>query len=589
MHRLARYIPALAWGRQYDRGMLADDLLAAVIVTIMLIPQSLAYALLAGLPPQVGLYASILPLVGYAIFGTSRTLAVGPVAVVSLMTAAAVGQIATPGSPDYLTAAIALALLSGLFLMVMGLARLGFLANLLSHPVISGFITASGILIASSQLKHVLGVPADGHTLVEIAASLVDHAAAANGPTMIVGGLTVAFLFAVRTGLKPLLRRLGLGARLADVLTKAGPVVAVIVSTAAVGGLGLAAQGVGIVGDIPPGLPPLMLPPVDAELWVALVPAAVLISVIGFVESVSVAQSLAARRRQRIDPDQELVGLGAANVAAAVSGGFPVSGGFARSVVNFDAGAATPLAGVFTAAGIALTALFLTHLFFDLPKAVLAATIIVAVLSLVDVGALRRTWSYSKADFAAMAATIIVVLTVGVEAGVVTGVALSLALYLWRTSRPHMAIVGQVPGTEHFRNVLRHAVVTSPKLLTVRVDESLYFANARFLEDHMLGFVAERPELEHVILMCPAVNLIDSSALESLEAIIDRLKMAGVTFHLSEVKGPVMDRLKRSDFFQHFEGRVFLSQYDAVRALDPDAAARALSAAAAPAEPSATS
>ena len=590
MHRLARYIPALAWGRQYDRATLADDLLAAVIVTIMLIPQSLAYALLAGLPPQVGLYASILPLVGYAIFGTSRTLAVGPVAVVSLMTAAAVGQIATPGSPDYLTAAIALALLSGLFLMVMGLARLGFLANLLSHPVISGFITASGILIAASQLKHILGVPADGHTLVEIAGSLVDQAAAANGPTMIVGGLTVAFLFAVRTGLKPLLQRLGVGARLADMLSKAGPVAAVIVSTAAVGALGLAAQGVGIVGAIPPGLPPLTLPPLDAELWGALVPAAVLISVIGFVESVSVAQSLAARKRQRIDPDQELVGLGAANVAAAVSGGFPVSGGFSRSVVNFDAGAATPLAGVFTAAGIALTALFLTHLFFDLPKAVLAATIIVAVLSLVDLRALRRTWTYSKADFAAMAATIVVVLAVGVEAGVVTGVALSLALYLWRTSRPHMAIVGQVPGTEHFRNVLRHAVVTSPKLLTVRVDESLYFANARFLEDHMLGFVAERPELEHVILMCPAVNLIDSSALESLEAIIDRLKVAGVTFHLSEVKGPVMDRLKRSDFFQHFEGRVFLSQFEAVRALDPDAAARALSAgAAAPTEPSAAS
>ena len=590
MHRLARYIPALAWGRQYDRATLADDLLAAVIVTIMLIPQSLAYALLAGLPPQVGLYASILPLVGYAIFGTSRTLAVGPVAVVSLMTAAAVGQIATPGSPDYLTAAIALALLSGLFLMVMGLARLGFLANLLSHPVISGFITASGILIAASQLKHILGVPADGHTLVEIAGALVDQAAAANGPTMIVGGLTVAFLFAVRTGLKPLLQRLGVGARLADMLTKAGPVAAVIVSTAAVGGLGLADQGVGIVGAIPPGLPPLTLPPLDAELWVALLPAAVLISVIGFVESVSVAQSLAARKRQRIDPDQELVGLGAANVAAAVSGGFPVSGGFSRSVVNFDAGAATPLAGVFTAAGIALTALFLTHLFFDLPKAVLAATIIVAVLSLVDLRALRRTWTYSKADFAAMAATIVVVLAVGVEAGVVTGVALSLALYLWRTSRPHMAIVGQVPGTEHFRNVLRHAVVTSPKLLTVRVDESLYFANARFLEDHMLGFVAERPELEHVVLMCPAVNLIDSSALESLEAIIDRLKVAGVTFHLSEVKGPVMDRLKRSDFFQHFEGSVFLSQYEAVRALDPDAAARAMSAgAAAPAEPSAAS
>lgn len=576
MNRLTRYFPVLDWGRRYDRATCSSDLLAAVIVTIMLIPQSLAYALLAGLPPEVGLYASILPLVGYALFGTSRALAVGPVAVVSLMTAAAVSEVAAPGSPEYLTAAIALAFLSGVFLVIIGVARLGFLASLLSHPVISGFITASGVLIATSQLKHVLGVPAGGHNLTEIVRSLVEHAGAINVPTMVIGVLSVAFLFWVRSRLKPLLRRLGLGPMLSDVLTKAGPVAAVLVSTAAVSLLGLAADGVSIVGDIPQGLPPLVVPPLDADLWLDLLPAALLISVIGFVESVSVAQTLAAKRRQRIDPDQELVGLGAANLAAAISGGFPVTGGFSRSVVNFDAGAATPMAGVFTAVGIALTTLFLTPLFFDLPKAVLAATIIVAVLALVDLASIKRAWRYSKSDFAAMAVTIIVVLGVGVEAGVVTGVGLSLLLFLWRTSRPHLAVVGQVPGSEHFRNVLRHEVVTSPRVLTVRVDESLYFANARYLEDHIFDFVAERPELQHVVLMCPAVNLIDSSALESLETIIDRLKDAGITVHLSEVKGPVMDRLKRSDFFEHFEGQVFLSQYDAFRTLDPDAASQAL-------------
>ncbi|MBK8908900.1 MAG: sulfate permease [Rhodospirillales bacterium] len=571
-----RYLPALNWGRGYTAAMLSSDLMAAVIVTIMLIPQSLAYALLAGLPPQVGLYASILPLLGYAIFGSSRVLAVGPVAVVSLMTAAAVSRVATPGSPEYLTAAIALALLSGLFLLAMGVLRLGFLANLLSHPVISGFITASGVLIAASQLKHILGVSASGHTLPEIVSALLAEVDSADLATLVIGVLSLAFLFWVRSGLKPLMLRFGAGPRLATVLTRAGPVAAVAVSTVAVAALGPVTAGVDVVGAIPPGLPPLAVPPLDAELWLDLLPAAVLISVIGFVESVSVAQTLAARRRQRIDPDQELLGLGAANVAAALSGGYPVTGGFARSVVNFDAGAETPLAGVLTAAGIGLTALFLTPLFHYLPTAVLAATIIVAVLALVDVAAIRRTWGYSKSDFAAMAVTIIVVSTVGVEAGVVAGVLSSLLLFLWRTSRPHMAIVGQVPGSEHFRNVLRHAVVTSAKVMTVRVDESLYFANARYLEDHILDFVADRPDLRHVILMCPAVNFIDSSALDSLEAINDRLHAAGVAFHLSEVKGPVMDRLRRCDFFERFTGKVFLSQYDAFRSLDPEAAARAL-------------
>lgn len=572
---LARLVPALTWGRAYDRRQLGSDALAAVIVTVMLIPQSLAYAMLAGLPPYVGLYASILPLVAYALFGSSRVLAVGPVAVVSLLTAAAIGKVAAPGTAEYLAAAVVLALLSGLFLVAMGLARLGFLANLLSHPVISGFISASGVLIAVSQLKHVLGVPAQGETLPEIAAALAGHVDETNGPTLIIGLATIAFLFFVRSRLKPLLAALGLAPRAADVLVKAGPVAAIAVSILAVGGLGLAEAGVRIVGEIPRGLPPLELPAFDAGLWLELAPAAALLSIIGFVESVSVAQTLAARRRQRIEPDQELLGLGAANLASAFSGGYPVTGGFARSVVNADAGAETPMAGVFAALGIALTTLFLTPLFHDLPQAVLAATIIVAVLSLVDLGAIRRTWTYCKGDFAAMALTIALVLGVGVEAGIVAGVILSLLLFLWRTSRPHMAVVGQVPETEHYRNIDRHEVVVSESVLSVRVDESLYFANARYLEDRIYALVAERPALEHVVLVCPAVNFIDASALESLEMIADRLRAMGVTFHLSEVKGPVTDRLARSDFSAHFTGRVFLSQHQAMAALDPETTRRA--------------
>lgn len=567
MARLSRYFPILDWGRRYNRGTAASDLLAAVIVTIMLIPQSLAYAMLAGLPPQVGLYASIAPLLAYAVFGTSRTLAVGPVAVVSLMTAAAASGVAPAGTPEYLGAAVTLAFLSGLLLLAIGIFRLGFLANFLSHPVISGFITASGLLIAASQLKHLLGIPANGDTLFEILRSLSTSIGGVNGPTVAIGASALAFLVWSRRGLAPSLQALGIRPRAAGMLAKAGPVVVVAGSTLAVWALDLGRRGVATVGDIPRGLPALTLPAFDASSWLALALPALLLSIVGFVESVSVAQTLAAKRRQRIDPDQELVALGASNLGSALSGGFPVTGGFARSVVSLDAGAETPAAGAYTAIGVAVAALLLTPLIRDLPNAILAATIVVAVLSLVDLGALGRTWRYSRADFAAMAVTILVTLTLGVEAGIVAGVSLSLALYLYRGSRPHVAIVGQVPGTEHFRNVLRHQVETVPGILTLRIDESLFFANARYLEDTVSDLIAKDRSIQHFVLMCSAVNEVDASALESLEAINARLKDAGVAFHLSEVKGPVMDRLARSSFLQALTGEVYLSQHDAIRSL----------------------
>ena len=563
MQKLKSLFPILDWGSQYSQSHAVNDLFAAFIVTVMLVPQSLAYAMLAGLPPVIGLYASILPLIAYALLGTGRTLAVGPVAVVSLMTAAAAAPLAPAGSVAYVTIAITLAFLSGLVLLAMSLFRLGFLANFLSHPVISGFISASGVLIAASQLKHILGIRADGDTLPRILLEIFRGLGEVNLSTLAIGLSTTIFLFWSRRSLKILLQNFGFNRRLIDLLVKAAPLAAIILSILSVVVFQLDQAGVRIVGEIPAGLPPFALPAFKVSLWLELLPAAILISLVGFVESVSVAQTLAAKRRQRIDANQELVALGAANIASALSGGYPVTGGFARSIVNFDAGATTPLAGAATAIGILGATMFLTPLFRYLPQAVLAATIIVAVLSLVDLEAIRRNWRYSKADFAATAATILLVLLVGVEAGIIAGVSLSLLLYLWRTSQPHVAIVGQVPGTEHFRNVERHKVITSPELLSIRIDESLYFANARFLEDRILAEVAVRPQLKNVILMCSAINLIDSSALESLEAIAERLNSAGVGFHLSEVKGPVMDGLKRSDFFQHFRGRVFLSQNEA--------------------------
>ena len=531
----------------------------------MLIPQSLAYALLAGLPPQVGLYASILPLLAYAIFGSSRTLAVGPVAVISLMTAAAAGKMATQGSPEYLVVAILLALISGIMLLLMGLFKMGFIANFLSHPVISGFITASGILIAVSQLKHILGIKTQGHNLIELGRSLIEKIPETNIPTLIIGITSTLFLFWVRKNLKPRLKKIGFNEKLANIATRIGPVIAVVISILAVILFDLANKGVKIVGDIPQGLPPIAMPEFDMGLWISLLGSSLIIAIIGFVESVSMAQTLAARRRQRIDPDQELVALGASNIASAISGGYSVTGGFARSAVNFDAGAETPAAGGLTAIGIALATLFLTPLLFSLPIATLAATIIVAVLSLVNIAEIKQAWSYSKTDFAALLATMLLTLLVGVEVGVMAGVAISIALFLYRSSRPHYAIVGQVRDTEHFRNVERHDVITSPRVITLRIDESLYFANARYLEDTIYEKALQSSAVEHVILMCSAINDIDLSALESLEAINIRLKSAKITFHLSEVKGPVMDKLKRSHLLHDLTGEVFTTQHRAIQ------------------------
>ena len=562
--------PMIEWARGYDRTTLSSDLTAAIIVTVMLIPQSLAYAALAGLPPQVGLYASIAPLLLYAVFGSSRVLAVGPVAVVSLMTATAIGDLARTGTEAYWTMAITLAFMSGLMLLLMGVLRLGFLANFLSHPVISGFITASALLIAAGQIKVILGLSVEGHHFMELAMGLLQQASQVHPLSAAIGLVTISALIWARRGAKPLLQRLGLGPKLSDGLAKAAPVVSIAVMAFLTWVNQWQDQGVRIVGAVPQGLPPFTLPSLDWSIWQQLALPALLISVVGFVESVSVGQTLAAKRRQRIMPNRELVALGASNLGAGVTGGFPVTGGFARSVVNFDAGAQTPAAGVFTAMGILLVTLLLTPALFYVPQAVLSATIVVAVLSLVDLRTLRSTWAYSRTDFSAVVFTIITTLAVGVEVGLMGGVLLSLLLHLYKTSRPHIAEVGLVPGTEYFRNVLRHQVHTSPHLTSLRVDESLYFANARILEDKVNAVVAERPLLKHLVLQCSAINNIDASALESLEAIDQRLREAGIKFHLCEIKGPVMDRLQRTGFLNHLSGEVYLTHYQAVAALAPD-------------------
>lgn len=564
---LKKYLPILDWLPEYRLSTFQQDLLAAVIVTVMLIPQSLAYAMLAGLPPEVGLYASIAPLMLYALFGTSRTLSVGPVAVIALMTAVAAGGIASEGTSEYLTIVILLAFMSGAMLTLMGLLRLGFLANFLSHPVISGFITASAIIIAVSQFKHLLGISASGHNLPELIFSVLNSIGNTHLITVAIGGSSLIFLYLSRRWLGVLLQKLGCSAGLSGTVSRMAPILAVILSTWISVHFSLSDHGLAIVGDIPAGLPAFTLPSTDITLWKQLWVGALLISMVGFVESVSVGQTLAAKRRERINPNQELVGLGVANISAALSAGMPVSGGFSRSVVNFDAGARTPAAGAFTALGILIVIIAFTPLLKALPIATLAATIIIAVLSLIDWSAIQHTWRYSTSDFLAMFVTILITLLFGVEVGILAGVAVSLAFHLYRTSQPHSAIVGRMSGTEHFRNVDRYDVETQPHILMLRVDESLYFPNARYLEDKILELTSADKAIRHLVLSCQAVNHIDASALESLESINNRLKDARVLLHLAEVKGPVMDRLNRVEFEAHLSGQVFMSSYDAWHAL----------------------
>ena len=564
MEPLRRYLPILDWGRRYSSQKFAEDGVAAIIVAILLIPQSLAYALLAGLPAEMGLYASIFGLVVYGFFGTSNALSVGPVAVISLMTAAALGRLDLANTSEYMAAALALAFLSGTLLLILGLLRMGFLANFLSHPVISAFITASAIIIAAGQLQHLLGISGGGHNLLDIVVELGQSITDTNPYTAAVGMLALLLIFWVRLGVRPLLLRLGVSKTTTSIIVKAGPVLAVVVTAVLVYAMGLDRHGVALVGDIPRGIPGFTVPNLSREVIASLSGSALLIGIIGFVESISVGETLAARKRERVDPDQELVGLGMSNIAASFGGGFPITGGFSRSIVNYDAGAATPAAGIFTAVMIGMATIFLTPLIFWLPRATLAATIIIAVSSLVDFSLFRRAWSYSRAEFAAMAATIVLTLVIGVEIGIAAGVLASVAVTLYKTSRPHVAVVGRVPGTEHFRNVKRHRVVTHDSLLSIRIDESLYFANTRYLEELIYRLVAESPKVKHVILMCTAVNKIDMSALETLAQINDTLSDLGIKLHLSEVKGPVMDKLHRTDFFETLTGNSYLTQNQAV-------------------------
>ncbi len=553
------WFPVLPWLRTYTRRSATGDLTAAATVMLLLIPQSMAYALLAGLPAVSGLYASMVPLVVYALMGSSPTLGAGPAALRSIMSLAAVSAVvAQPASTDFVAVSLLLAVMVGVLLLFMGALRMGFVAGFLSHPVLSGFVTASGLLIAMSQWTHIWGAPLRSQNLGVFVQSLWQGWHTFHGLTLAVGLGTMLWL-----GLAKRWLRRGL-------LPKAVPLLTMAVAIGLTQHMGWAAQGLAVVGHIPSGWMPWTLAPildVPSRTVQALLLPALLIAVMTFVEQVSIAQSLAAKRRERIDTNAEMRAMGGANLAAGLTGGFAVGASFSRSVVNDEAGARTPMAGLFTAVLLLITALFFTPWLSPLPLAVLAATILMALGSLLDFGGFAKTWRYSRADFAAQALTFGVTLWVDLVSGLMAGVVASLLLHIWHSSRPHIATVGNVPGTEHYRNVLRHDVITHPQLLGLRPDESLFFANARYLEDHVAVAVATHADVRHVILQCSAINDIDASGLQSLQTIDQRLRAQGIALHLSEVKGPVMDRLQRADWLKNMSGQVFLTHHQAVTAL----------------------
>lgn len=561
--RLVRSIPAMRWLRQYHRGQARADLLAALIVLAMLVPQGMAYAMLAGLPPVMGLYASILPMICYALLGNSPTLSIGPVAIISMMTFATLSPLFEVGSPVYIEAACLLALMVGVISLLLGLLRFGFLIQLISHPVIQSFIIASALLIALGQVKFLLNLPLKANNLIDFIYSLWQYFQLSHLPSLALGLLALVFLRYI----PQLLQRYTPSLMF---LQRTVPLILVLSAIALVASFNLTQYGIQTVGTIPSGFPMLSLPHLNQVLMIQLLPGAFMIAMISFIESLAIAQATALQKRQALDSNQELIALGVANLSAGLSHALPVTGSLSRTVVNADAGAKTPMAGVYASCFILLVSLYLTDIFQYLPLSVLAATIILSIWKLVSLTPFLYTWRYSKIDGIAMWVTLIGVLCIDISTGLMIGIISTFILQLWRMSRPHIAIIGLVDGTQHFRNVQRHAVRTSTHLLSMRIDENLNFLNAQQLKNTLIEQISKNPQLQHVVLNCSSISAIDLSALEMLQELNQALFASEIRLHFSEVKGPVMDQLTLSHLLPELHGKVYLSHYQAIAELAPE-------------------
>ena len=552
--KMKDYMPILEWLPSYDKRHLPGDLSAGLTVGVMLIPQGMAYAMIAGLPPIYGLYASTLPLIIYALLGTSRQLAVGPVAMVSLLTAAGVGSLATGGTETYIALAITLALFVGLIQFLLGAFRLGFLVNFLSHPVISGFTSAAALIIGLSQLKHLLGVEiARSHHVHEIVLEALSKLGEVNWTTFAIGAGGVILILSAK--------------RLHKAIP--GPLLAVVFGILLVWGMNLQDQGVKIVGAVPGGLPSFGIPQVQLATIQDLVPIALAIALVSFMESIAVAKAIQAKHKDyKVVANQELIALGAANIGGAFLQSYPVTGGFSRTAINDQAGAKTGLASVFSAALIVLTLLFLTPLFYFLPKAILASVIMVAVFGLIDVKEAKHLWKADRSDFWMLIITFLATLGLGIEQGIGIGVILSLAIIIFRTSRPHIAELGQVPGTTFYRNVERFdAVLRREDLLIIRLDAQLYFANIDFFKDKVNELMQARParSLRTIILNAESINAIDSTAMHALSDLIADWRKEGLRVLITGVKGPVRDSLVKGHLIEKIgKDNFYMSVQEAV-------------------------
>ena len=571
MSFLQRVFPFLSQLADYDRDQLRGDLSAGLTVGVMLIPQGMAYALIAGLPPIYGLYAALAPLVVYALFGTSRQLAVGPVAMVSILVAAAVGPLAGGDAALYIQLALLLSLMVGLLQFGLGLARFGFLVNFLSHPVLSGFTSAAAFIIGFSQLKHLLGIDLPRSNFIhEILWAAVTHLGSVHGPTLALGLASIALLVALRWWAPSL----------------PGALVAVVGATLGTWALGLHEVGVAIVGGVPGGLPAPSMPPLDWGYVQQLAPSALAIGLVGFMESIAVAKVYAGRHRYEVDANRELIGLGLANVAGAFFSAYPTTGGLSRTAVNDAAGARTTLAAIISAGIIGLTLLFLTPLFYFLPKAVLAAIVMVAVAGLVDGEEARYLWRVDRRDFGLMALTFLATLTLGIEQGILVGVIVSLIVVIYESSTPHTALMGRLPDTETYRNLKRNPeAMTRSHVVVVRMDANLYFATASPFRDLVLDLDVKDPALRAIVVDMYPVNQIDSTATHTLRKVIETCRRNGVALYLAGVKGPVKDVLDAAGLSDELgPDRFFLEVHDAVEAAETavapeDAAADRASAA----------
>ena len=550
--------PALKWLKTYHPRHFKADVVAALIVLAMLVPQGMAYAMLAGLPPVMGIYASILPMIIYAFTGSSTTLSIGPVAIISMMVFSALQPLFAVGSTAYIEAACLLAIMVGIISLILGLFRFGFLIQLISHPVIKSFIIASALLIALGQFKFLLDIPLQTNNIPEFIGSLVNNF---HHISFLSVGVSLAAI-SILVFLPKWVR--------SDFLNKTIPLLLVLSSIIVVYAFSLDQHGLKTVGIIPTGLPSFHFPTWNFDLVQKLLPSAFIIAMISFVESLAIAQATALQKRDDLNSNQELIALGLANIAAGINMGFAVSGSLSRTVVNSDAGAKTPMSGVMSSLLMIAVSLYFTSFFQNLPLTILAATIFVSIWKLISFLPFFETWKYSKADGLAMWATFFGVTCIDISTGLVIGIILTFILLLWRISRPHIAVIGLVEGTQHFRNVSRYDVLTTETIASFRIDENLNFLNAHVLKGYIITELSHNPQIQHVVINCSSISNIDLSAVEMLEDLNRELLQLGIQLHLSEVKSPVMDRLNSSRLINMLSGKIFLSHYQAIQTLSPE-------------------